>query len=162
AFRRLGSSHKWLEVHGRKKWEYFYQPESVDRQRRFFDHFLKGVETDVLEWPRVRLEVRDRFCVGEFRSEAEWPLARTRYRQLYPERATPEQPWLLHRREQRLSPGDLVPVEIEIWPSGTLFHEGESLRLVVQGADVYRYSEPIVSMAHTATRNTGAHVLHTG
>jgi predicted acyl esterase len=263
-FRRMGSRHKWLEVHGRKKWEYFYQPESVDRQRRFFDHFLKGVETDVLSWPRVRLEVRDRFYVGEFRSEDEWPLARTRYqplhldaasgameaapcgsesevryaadvedaravfehrfagttelighmklrlwveadgaddmdlfvaiqkldrdgevvplsyfnaledgpvalgwlrvshRELDPERTTPEQPWLLHQRELRLTPGEVVPVEVEIWPSSMVFHQGEMLRLIVQGNDVYRYPEPVVSMAHTATRNAGAHVLHTG
>ena len=56
----------------------------------------------------------------------------------------------------------MVAVEIEVWPSGTVFHEGESLRLVIQGNDVYRYPEPIVTMAHTATRNRGMHVIHTG
>jgi len=262
AFTRIASPHRWLEIHGRKKWEYFYQPESVDRQRRFFDRFLKGVSTDVLEWPRVRLEVGDSFYVGEFRGEGEWPLARTRYqplhldaaqaamelstaaesevryaadaeeralfdhrfdastelvghmklrlwveaegsddmdlfvalqkldlkgevvpfsyfnaledgpvalgwlrvshRELDTERSTPGQPRLLHRREQRLRPGEVVPVEIEIWPSGTLFHRGETLRLIVQGSDAYRYPEPIVTMAHTATRNRGRHVIHTG
>src|SRR5439155_7302007 len=50
---------------------------------------------------------------------------RVSHRELDAERSTPEQPRLLHQREQRLRPGEVVPVEIEIWPSGTLFHQGE-------------------------------------
>jgi len=42
----MSSEHKWLEVHGRKKWAYFYEPESVRRQQVFFDHFLKGVKNE--------------------------------------------------------------------------------------------------------------------
>ena len=83
AFKSIASEQKWLEIHGRKKWEYFYQPESVERQRRFFDHFLKGVDNDVPRWSRVRLEARERYYVGKFRDENEWPLARTRYKRLY-------------------------------------------------------------------------------
>ena len=30
-FKRIGSRHKWLVVHGRKKWQYYYQPENVER-----------------------------------------------------------------------------------------------------------------------------------
>ena len=42
AFKRIGSEHKWLEAHGRKKWAYYYTPESLRRQEAFFGHFLKG------------------------------------------------------------------------------------------------------------------------
>ncbi len=41
-FKRIASREKWLEVHGRKKWAYFYEPASVRRQQQFFDHFLRG------------------------------------------------------------------------------------------------------------------------
>lgn len=82
-FRRISSPDKWLQVHGRKKWEYQYQPENVERQRAFFDQFLKGVDTGVQQWPRVRLEIRERSYVGEMRAENEWPLARTTYTPLY-------------------------------------------------------------------------------
>ena len=82
-YKRIRSKHKWLTVHGRKKWQYYHQPESVERLRLFFDRFLKGVENEVESWPRVRLEVRDRFYEGEIRDEAEWPLARTRHEKLY-------------------------------------------------------------------------------
>ncbi len=82
-WRRAASKHKWLHVHGRKEWETYYSREALERQLRFFDHFLKGIENDWLETPRVRLEVRERFFEGKFRDESEWPLARTRYTPLY-------------------------------------------------------------------------------
>jgi hypothetical protein len=262
-FRQIRSEHKWLEIHGRKKWQYYYQPDNVDRLRLFFDRFLKSADNEVDGWPKVRLEVRDRFYAGEFRVEDEWPLARTRYQKLYldaakgtlgsspverealmsyeatgagraefvhrfdstteligpmklrlwveaqgsddmdlfvgvrklgtdgevvpfsylnaledgpvalgwlrvshreldPRRSTPERPWHTHRREQRLEPGEIVPVEIEIWPSGTRFAPGEQLLVVVQGSDVQSYPPGVVAMGHSATRNSGTHVIHAG
>ncbi|MDF1554808.1 MAG: CocE/NonD family hydrolase [Deferrisomatales bacterium] len=280
-FKKISSPHKWLEVHGRKKWAYFYEPESVRRQQVFFDHFLKGVETEVAQWPRVRLEARQRYYVGEFRSEAEWPVARTRYtklhldardgslrpdpapaeascsysaeydadesvrfdvrfdrrtdlightklrlwlaphgaddadvfvvlqkldaagqvvpfafyaqfedgpvalgwlrashRELDPDQATEQQPVLLHRREQKLVDGEIVPLEIEVWPSGTRFEAGEGLRLVMRGSDFKKPEvEPPVGDAlgdlpktvrrsplalHEDSVNRGRHVIHTG
>ena len=49
-------------------------------QLRWFDHFLKGVANGVLEEPPVRL-----FVMGEnrWRNENEWPLARTRYTEMF-------------------------------------------------------------------------------
>ena len=260
-FKRIRSKNKWLDVHGRKKWQYYYQPENVERLRLFFDRFLKGIDNEIDRWPKVRLEVRDRFYVGEMRDESEWPLARTRYEKLYldaasgtfvsspvttesearyqadagaefvhrftqtteligpmklrlwveaegaddmdlfvgvqkldahgglvpfsflnaledgpvalgwlrvshreldTKRSTPEQPWHTHRIEQRLKPGEVVPVEIEIWPSGTRFAPGEQLRVLVQGSDIQQYPPGVVSMAHSVTRNIGTHVIHAG
>jgi hypothetical protein len=49
-------------------------------QLRWFDHFLKGIGNGVLEEPAVRL-----FVMGEnrWRDENEWPLARTRYTEMF-------------------------------------------------------------------------------
>ncbi|MGA7760793.1 MAG: CocE/NonD family hydrolase [Candidatus Binataceae bacterium] len=49
-------------------------------QLRWFDHFLKGIGNGVLEEPPVRL-----FVMGEnrWRDENEWPLARTRYVEMF-------------------------------------------------------------------------------
>ena len=55
-----------------------------------------------------------------------------------------------------------VPVEIEIWPSGTRFSAGEKLRVVVQGSDIYKYAQWIRLAGHPETRNAGQHVIHTG
>jgi putative CocE/NonD family hydrolase len=49
-------------------------------QLRWFDHFLKGINTGVLDEAPVRL-----FVMGDnrWRDENEWPLARTRYTNVY-------------------------------------------------------------------------------
>jgi len=82
-FKKIASKDKWLLVHGRKKWWHFYQPENVERQRQFFNRFLKGIDNHVKDWPRVRLEVREEYYVGRSRNENEWPLARTKYTKLF-------------------------------------------------------------------------------
>jgi len=50
---------------------------------------------------------------------------RASHRELDPARTTPQQPIHPHTREQRLTPGVPIPLEIEIWPSSTLFRKGE-------------------------------------
>jgi predicted acyl esterase len=79
AFKRINSKDKWLDIHGRKEWCYYYMPENMDRQRAFFDHFLKDLDTEVTSWPRVRVEYRDRANTGPIREEADWPIVRTRH-----------------------------------------------------------------------------------
>src|SRR6185503_9127585 len=87
---------------------------------------------------------------------------RVSHRELDEKLSTPQQPWLTHKREQKLKRGQIVPVEIEIWPSGTRFNAGETLRVVVQGSDIYRYAEWIRMHGHRQTINLGRHVIHTG
>jgi len=280
-FKRMSSKQKWLEVHGRKKWAYFYEPGSVKRQQAFFDCFLKGIENEVPAWPKVRLEVRERYYVGAERRENEWPIERTAYTRLYldardgslkrepvgveascryeaaydangrarfdfkfdrrtdlvghmklkvwmkpegsddmdvfvavlkldakgevvpfafyaqfedgpvalgwlrashreldPARSTEHQPVLLHRRELKLKDGEAVPLEIEIWPSGTRFEAGESLRLLTMSSDFKKPEadpsgaagaaglpktvRPSPLALHTASVNRGHHVILSG
>jgi len=257
AFRKIASTDKYLLIHGRKKWQFFRQ--MVDLQKQFFDRYLKGIDnSEVKYWPRIRLEVRERFYFGNYRTENEWPLARTQYtklflnadgtltnnppqkessvrydaktgsaqfeykfndktqltgymklklwvqaegndnidlfigiekydragdfvrfphtvlmydyapaalgwlrvshRELDEEKSMPYQPVLRHQRELKLKPGEIVPVEIEIWPSSTLFERGEKLKLVVQGRDILTYA----AFGHTETVNKGEHIIFTG
>ena len=87
---------------------------------------------------------------------------RVSHRELDTRRSTPHQPWLLHQRQLKLKKGVPVPVEIEIWPSGTRYAKGEMLRVVVQGSDIYQYARWMVLARHPKTINAGAHVIHTG
>jgi putative CocE/NonD family hydrolase len=87
-FKQIGSKDKWLLVHGRKKWWHFYQLENVEKQRQFFNRFLKGIDNHVKDWPKVTIEVRERYYVGETRTENEWPLARTEYTKYFLNAAT--------------------------------------------------------------------------
>ena len=54
---------------------------------------------------------------------------RASHRELDLTRSTEGQPVHTHRRELKVRPGEVVPLEIEIWPSGTRFEAGERLRL---------------------------------
>ena len=266
-FRQSVSEYKWLEVHGRKEWEYYLSREVLERQKRFFDYFLKGIENDWMDTPRVRLEVRNRFYDGVTRFENEWPLARTNYTKLYldakqmtlspsptkdeskiaysaqpderakqglmfrmtfkedteltgymklklwvsargsddmdlfvgikkfdrrgyevklpdfnhiehghvangwlrvshreldEERTTPYQPWLKHDKLLKLKENEIVPVEIEILPSSTLFRAGESLGLAVNGSQIINSNLMPVRYQHLETVNEGEHIIHTG
>lgn len=229
-FRRMASKEKWLRVHNTNEWFDYYTPENVEDLRRFFDHYLKGIDNGWEQTPRVRLSVLNpggTDIVG--RAEEEFPLARTVYRKLYlsasdstlvtelpgeqsiseyssdsvchevtygyrmekpteitgymklhlwvsapdhddmdlavrveklsrdgkplPDRVgnliaatgvlrvsmrqldeartTESEPYYTFTTEQKLKPGEIVPVEIEIWPMGLYFEEGEILQLTV-------------------------------
>jgi uncharacterized protein len=57
-----------------------------------------------------------------------------------------------------LSPGEIVPVEIAILPSGTLFKKGESLRVVVQSRPI----SPLNTMRVWDYKKTGTARIHSG
>lgn len=262
AWRRMASREKWLYVHGQKKWANYYCPESRERQRIFFEHYLFDRPTALAAWPPVRIEVRERHGVAHERSEDSFPPAAARladfylagdgtlgsasaseaalryearggqavfvhkfvqnteitghislrlwveaegsddmdlfvalqkldaegqpvgftfyaffengpvalgwlrvsHRALDPERSTIERPYHLHTCEQPLAPGECVPVEIELWPSSTLFRAGETLRLVVAGHDIYTKEEGAMLpfALHEQTRNAGVHTIRVG
>ena len=229
-YRRMASKEKWLRVHNTQEWFDYYTPENVEDLRRFFDHYLKGVDNGWEQTPKVRLSVLNpggHDIVG--RAEEEFPLARTVYRKLYlsaadstlltalPEqenvntyqsaadchqvnyryrmdkpteitgymklhlwvaapdnddmdlsvrveklskdgqpipdrmgnrivatgqmrvsmrqldtlRTTESDPYYPFTTVQKLKPGEIVPVEIEIWPMGLFFEKGEILQLTV-------------------------------
>lgn len=229
-YRRISSPEKWLRVHNTNEWYDYYTPENVEDLRRFFDHYLKGVDNGWETTPKVRLSVLNPGGTDIInRAEDEFPLARTRYQRLYlsaadsllsdtlpvaesvgtydsesgsglvfrhkmkspteitgymklhlwvaapdnddmdlsikveklSENATPylnaagepvaatgymrvsmrqldslrtteAEPFYTFTTERKLSKGEIVPVEIEIWPMGLLFDEGEILQLTVE------------------------------
>lgn len=262
AFEQISSPHRYLEVHGRKKWEYYHQPSTVNRQRQFFDRYLKDIDNGVDDWPPIRLETRISSYHGVERTPTAWPPPETTFRRLFldagahtlteqapqveataryeagkdsaddtsfdytftspvdviggmklrlwveadgsddmdmyvaikkidrdgntvdfpfanvleqgptalgwlrvshrsvdSDRSSNNRPWHTHLREDKLSAGQIVDVDIEIWPSGTRFEAGEGLRLLLRGSDFYTGA---VMSRHLETRNNGNHLLHTG
>lgn len=89
---------------------------------------------------------------------------RASHRALDPERSRPERPVHRHTSEDRLRPGECVPVEIEIWPFSARFAAGETLRLIVAGSDIYRREDGAMLPfpLHQQTRNAGTHIVRTG
>ena len=74
---------KWLEAHGDSHWALFYSRYGRELQKRFFDHFLKGLDNGWDKTPRVVLNIRHPGETFVPRAEHEWPLARTRWTKLY-------------------------------------------------------------------------------
>lgn len=88
---------------------------------------------------------------------------RVSHRTLDPDRSTTWQPVHPHDREEPVPTAEAVPVEIEIWPSSTLFRTGETLRVFIQGSDIYTDALPNLPFAlHEHTRNKGMHIIRTG
>ena len=57
--------------------------------------------------------------------------------------------------------GTPVPVDIEIWPNSVVFEPGETLRVIVKGAPIQRYSGPF-EIVFAPLHNAGHHIIHTG
>jgi predicted acyl esterase len=76
---RAGSQQKWLEAHGDTHFTHFYSNYGESLQKRFFGHFLKGVDTGWDKQPRVSLNIRHPNENFVLRGENEWPLARTQW-----------------------------------------------------------------------------------
>ena len=83
---------------------------------------------------------------------------RVSQRELDREKSTEHQPFLTHENPQKLSKNEIVPVEIEILPSSTLFKKNESLELVIQGKDFFIHP----AMGHHYSVNKGKHTIYTG
>jgi predicted acyl esterase len=69
------------------------------------------------------------------------------------------QPWHPFKNPQKLKPGEIVPVEIEIYPSSRVWHAGEQLQVEVMGHYArIDWFEPF----DWNTCNKGLHIIHTG
>ena len=264
-YENIGSKEKWLEIHGQKKWQYYYQSSSLERQNAFYRKFLKLETSEVDEWPRVRWEVRRRAFSGSWRDGSEWPpkqiqemvrylnahegtlqvdkmqessvthfdsttigesvefvytfdrsievtgsmrlrlwvstdentddmdlfvqldklvetengvraavpfvamsmidngpqalgWLRVSHREIDEAQSTTCRPVHPHERELKLLPGEVVPVDIEIWPSSTSFEAGDQLKVRIAGNDIFRYDLPQVQL-HEDTVNRGELLL---
>jgi predicted acyl esterase len=85
---------------------------------------------------------------------------RVSHRALDAARSILSEPCLTHRAEEFLSPGQIVPVEVGIWPAGMRWHAGEQLRLIIAGYNLAPV--PLPGVRPPVLRNKGEHVIHTG
>lgn len=64
-----------------------------------------------------------------------------------------------HTKEEKLSPGEIVPVEVEIFPVSRIWHKGEKLQLRVAG---HYIRDPWFEPFTWELCNKGEHVVYTG
>lgn len=67
------------------------------------------------------------------------------------------------RNPQPLKPGEIVPIDIQFWPTSQVFHAGEQLQLVIASYD-YLGFPPMGNDDRNRIKNynKGIHVIHTG
>ena len=70
-----------------------------------------------------------------------------------PEQSLPYRPYHRHQRRLYLKPGEIVKVEVEIWPTSMVFKKGHRIRLDVQPRDGLGSSH---YMHYHADYNSGA------
>jgi predicted acyl esterase len=85
---------------------------------------------------------------------------RMSHRALDPLRSRPEKPFPAHTREDFVYNDSPMYMEIPILDSGTVFNEGERIKLVIQGHDIIQGAG--MFPLHTENRNKGKHGIHTG
>lgn len=76
--------------------------------------------------------------------------------------STPWQPVLEFGDPQKVEPGEIVPCDIEIYPTSTLFHAGETLRLIVSGKYLVQSGELDNPFFAFDDLNEGEHTIYTG
>lgn len=126
----------WVEAQGSEDMDLFVAVQKLDRDGRF-------VPTLVLGEPYPGTP----------------GLMRVSHRELDESLSTPDHPHHTHRHEQLLGAGEVVSVEVEIYPTSRIWHPGEQLRVVVSGRyQRHGWFEPFA----WDTRNRGRHVIHLG
>ena len=84
---------------------------------------------------------------------------RASHRKLDPELSLPYRPYHAHDERQWLKPGEVVQLQIEVWPTCMVFRKGHRIRLDVQPRDGVG-SAPYTH--YSADYNTGRNTIHTG
>lgn len=63
-------------------------------------------------------------------------------------------------RIEKLAPGEVVQLDIDLFPVGLILYPGEQLRLIVSGFNILGGPMPMVE--NVPTCNKGRHIIHTG
>jgi len=84
---------------------------------------------------------------------------RVSLRELDEETSTDFRPQHTYNNPQKLEKGEIVPVDIEIWPIGRIWHKGEQLRVEIAG---HYFREDWFEPFDYDTINEGKHIIHTG
>jgi predicted acyl esterase len=85
---------------------------------------------------------------------------RASHRELDETKSTSHQPYHAHTQIKKLREGEIVPLEIEIWPHAMIWEAGEKIRLSVAGHNLR--PELTTRTPTVKTLNQGEILIHTG
>ena len=84
---------------------------------------------------------------------------RASHRELDPDKTLPYRPYHKHVRRLYLKPGEIVKVDVEIWPTSMVFKKGNRIRLDVQPRDGFGSQS---YLHYHADYNTGTNTIYAG
>lgn len=87
---------------------------------------------------------------------------RTSLRRLDPEKSRLEEPYYTYDTVEKLSQGEVVYMEIGLWPTGMKFHPGEKLEVAISGFDYMLPDGAPDSKSRIGFDNKGNHIIHVG
>lgn len=67
-----------------------------------------------------------------------------------------------HDREEKITPGTIVPLNTTLWPTGMVFAAGEGLLLRIGGHFLSAPSAAAMQPEESEDENVGQHYIHTG
>jgi predicted acyl esterase len=88
-----------------------------------------------------------------------WGKMRASRRKLDEDLSTDYCPVQAHTCDEKLKPGEIVPVDIEIVPTSRFWHKGQKIRVQIAGRYIREgWFEPLIWNSD----NKGRHIIHTG
>ena len=88
-----------------------------------------------------------------------WGKMRVSRRKLDEKLSTDFNPVQAHTCDEKLKPGEIVPVDIEINPTSRIWHKGQQIRVQIAGRYIREnWFEPLM----WDSDNKGKHIIHTG
>jgi predicted acyl esterase len=129
-------AHLWVEADGHDEMDLFLTVQKLDQAGEWLPTSVFG-----------------------FAHPGAWSRLRVSHRALDEKLSTDFQPVQSHLVEQRLSPKEIVAVDVAFYPHARIWHAGETLRLRVAGRYIRKdWFEPF----SYDTDNKGRHVIHAG
>ncbi len=123
------SESKKLRIHSGSHFHPFHSDEGRAEQLRWFDHWLKGIDTGIMNEPKVKLEIRTGGSKTPyaFRQEDDWPIPRTQWTKLYlqPLRDSPSASEIEGRLVTE-APAASARITYEASPGGRHHHGGRT------------------------------------
>ena len=127
----------WVEADGHDDMDLFINVQKLDENGEFLPVYVLG-EPHPGAWGKMRVS----------------------HRRLDEKLSTDFQPVQAHTVEEKLKPGEIVPVDIEIVPHSRIWHEGQQIRVQVAGRYIRDpgWFERLVWQPD----NKGKHIIHSG
>lgn len=126
----------WVEADGHDDMDLFINIQKTDEEGNWLPTYILG-EPHPGAWGKLRVSRRE----------------------LDEKLSTKYEPVISGKSEKKLSPGEIVPVDIAIVPHSRIWHKGQKIRVQVAGRYIREgWFEPL----QWETDNKGTHIIHSG